>query len=140
MPLILFLFLPRECIISFLRFFYLSNSAFFQAARILNIFAYVKQSFVNASIPVQRLMIHVRRLVNHGLKVCKRAFPFVSIRNRLSAMCVPVSSCLLEEQVGVVTQTETAALKSIGSNKSQPFTRQLSALYTKATFMEDEEE
>ena len=38
-------------------------------------------------------------------------------------------------QVGVVKQTETAALKAAGSNRSAPFTRQLSALYTKSTLI-----
>ena len=32
-------------------------------------------------------------------------------------------------------QTETAALKAAGSNRSAPFTRQLSALYTKSTLI-----
>ena len=41
-------------------------------------------------------------------------------------MCFPL-------QVGVVKQTETAALKACGENKSGPFTRQLTAMYTKST-------
>ncbi|XP_026389118.1 DNA mismatch repair protein MSH3-like isoform X2 [Papaver somniferum] len=36
-------------------------------------------------------------------------------------------------KVGVVKQTETAAIKAHGENKCGPFTRGLSALYTKAT-------
>lgn len=36
-------------------------------------------------------------------------------------------------QVGVVRQVESAALKSVGSNKSAPFERRISALYTAAT-------
>ena len=32
-------------------------------------------------------------------------------------------------------QTETAALKAAGSNRSAPFTRQLTAMYTKATLI-----
>lgn len=39
-------------------------------------------------------------------------------------------------KVGVVKQMETAALKSSGDNKSAPFTRKLTNLYTKATFLE----
>lgn len=35
--------------------------------------------------------------------------------------------------MGVVKQTETAALKACGENKSGPFTRQLTAMYTKST-------
>lgn len=36
-------------------------------------------------------------------------------------------------QVGVVRQMETAAIKASGSNKYTPFTRKLTAVYTKAT-------
>jgi hypothetical protein len=36
-------------------------------------------------------------------------------------------------QVGVVRQTETAALKKAGDNRGAPFTRRLTALYTRAT-------
>jgi len=35
--------------------------------------------------------------------------------------------------VGVVRQTETAALKKAGDNRGAPFTRRLTALYTRAT-------
>ena len=38
-------------------------------------------------------------------------------------------------KVGVVKQTETAALKAAGNNKSKVFTRELHALYTKATLV-----
>jgi len=38
-------------------------------------------------------------------------------------------------QVGVVRQTETAALKAAGSNKNAPFTRKLTQLYTQATLI-----
>lgn len=60
-------------------------------------------NFLTASIPTFRLNVHVRRLVTAGYKV------------------------------GVVKQTETAAIKAHGSNRSAPFERGLSALYTKAT-------
>ena len=73
------------------------------AARVLGIFAYYKHNFLSASIPTFRLHVHVRRLVEAGYKV------------------------------GVVRQTETAAIKSHGANKTGPFTRGLSALYTRAT-------
>lgn len=58
-------------------------------------------NFRSASIPVQRLFVHIRRLVDAGYKV------------------------------GVVRQTETAALKKASTTKSKVFTRELSALYTK---------
>lgn len=73
------------------------------AARVLGIYAHVDHNFLTASIPTFRLNVHVRRLVSAGLKV------------------------------GVVKQTETAAIKAHGSNKVGPFCRDLSALYTKAT-------
>jgi DNA mismatch repair protein MSH3 len=63
--------------------------------------------FASASIPVHRLHVHVKRLVGAGHKV------------------------------GVVRQLETAALKAVGDNKSAPFTRKLTNLYTKATYIDD---
>lgn len=38
-------------------------------------------------------------------------------------------------KVGVVTQTETAALKKAGDNRNAPFTRELTHLYTAATYV-----
>ncbi|KAG9140711.1 hypothetical protein Leryth_006910 [Lithospermum erythrorhizon] len=73
------------------------------AARVLGIFAHMDHSFLTASVPTFRLNVHVRRLVSEGYKV------------------------------GVVKQTETAAIKAHGGNKLGPFSRGLSALYTKAT-------
>lgn len=73
------------------------------AARVLGIYAHMDHNFLTASIPTFRLNVHVRRLVSAGYKV------------------------------GVVKQTETAAIKAHGSNKTGPFCRGLSALYTKAT-------
>lgn len=73
------------------------------AARVLGIFAHYDHNFLTASIPTFRLHVHVRRLVEAGYKV------------------------------GVVRQIETAALKAHGANKAGPFTRSLSALYTRAT-------
>lgn len=73
------------------------------AARTLGIYAHMDHNFMTASIPTFRLHVHVRRLVSAGYKV------------------------------GVVKQTETAAIKSHGSNRLGPFCRGLSALYTKAT-------
>lgn len=73
------------------------------AARVLGIYAHMDHNFLTASIPTFRLNVHVRRLVSAGYKV------------------------------GVVRQTETAAIKAHGSNRLGPFCRGLSALYTKAT-------
>jgi DNA mismatch repair protein MSH3 len=63
--------------------------------------------FASASIPVHRLHVHVKRLVANGYKV------------------------------GVVRQLETAALKAAGDNKSGPFERRLTNLYTKGTYVDD---
>ncbi|OIW12510.1 hypothetical protein TanjilG_04674 [Lupinus angustifolius] len=73
------------------------------AAKVLGIYSHMDHDFLTASIPTFRLNVHVRRLVNAGYKV------------------------------GVVKQTETAAIKAHGSNRLGPFCRGLSALYTKAT-------
>ncbi|KAG0231398.1 Mismatch repair protein msh3 [Actinomortierella wolfii] len=80
------------------------------ASKELSIAHFMDHNFYTASIPVHRLDVHVRRLVHAGYKV------------------------------GVVRQTETAALKSVGDNKSAPFTRKLTNLYTKATFLESLEQ
>ncbi|KAI3458167.1 hypothetical protein Pfo_014830 [Paulownia fortunei] len=73
------------------------------AARVLGIYAHMDHNFLTASVPTFRLNVHVRRLVSAGYKV------------------------------GVVKQTETAAIKAHGANRLGPFCRGLSALYTKAT-------
>ncbi|GAB2227698.1 hypothetical protein Droror1_Dr00009525 [Drosera rotundifolia] len=73
------------------------------AARVLGVYAHMDHNFLTASVPTFRLNVHVRRLVGVGYKV------------------------------GVVKQTETAAIKAHGENKVGPFERGLSALYTKAT-------
>ena len=65
--------------------------------------------FASASIPVHRLHVHVKRLVGAGHKV------------------------------GVVRQLETAALKAVGDNRNAPFTRKLTNLYTKGTYIDDVE-
>jgi DNA mismatch repair protein MSH3 len=65
--------------------------------------------FASASIPVHRLHVHVKRLVAAGHKV------------------------------GIVRQLETAALKAIGDNRNAPFTRKLTNLYTKGTYIDDVE-
>ncbi|QSS59776.1 DNA mismatch repair protein msh3 [Histoplasma capsulatum] len=65
--------------------------------------------FASASIPVHRLHVHVKRLVEAGYKV------------------------------GVVRQLETAALKAAGENRNAPFVRKLTNLYTKGTYIDDVE-
>lgn len=75
------------------------------AAKVLGIHAGWSHNFLSTSIPTHRLHVHSRRIVQAGYKV------------------------------GVVSQTETAALKKIGSNKSGPFTRALTGLYTRGTMV-----
>ncbi|XP_065189219.1 uncharacterized protein LOC135819863 [Sycon ciliatum] len=48
------------------------------AARVLNIFCHPMHNFMNASIPMQRLLVHVRRLVMAGYKVCVCVFVCLS--------------------------------------------------------------
>ncbi|PKA58023.1 DNA mismatch repair protein MSH3 [Apostasia shenzhenica] len=74
-----------------------------KASQVLGIVAHVDHNFLTASVPTFRLNFHVRRLVCAGYKV------------------------------GVVKQTETSAMKAHGSNRLGPFTRGLSALYTRST-------
>ncbi|KAK9478843.1 muts domain V-domain-containing protein [Lipomyces japonicus] len=62
--------------------------------------------FASSSVPIERIPIHTKRLVEKGYKV------------------------------GIVRQTETAALKAVGDNKSGPFERKLTELYTKGTFID----
>jgi DNA mismatch repair protein MSH3 len=40
-------------------------------------------------------------------------------------------------KVGVISQTETAALKKVSDNRNAPFTRRLTHLFTAATYVED---
>ncbi|XP_058512170.1 DNA mismatch repair protein Msh3 [Ochotona princeps] len=75
------------------------------AARELNIYCHLDHNFQTASIPTHRLFVHVRRLVAKGYKV------------------------------GVVKQTETAALKAVGDTRGSVFSRKLTALYTKSTLI-----
>lgn len=77
------------------------------ASQVLSIAAFPRHAFLTASFPVHRLHVHVRRLVESGYLV------------------------------GIVTQTETAALKKQSSTRSKLFTRELSALYSRATLLPD---
>ncbi|KAJ3015114.1 Mismatch repair protein msh3 [Thoreauomyces humboldtii] len=77
------------------------------AAKELNIVAYKDHAMYTAGIPTHRLHVHVQKLVQLGYKV------------------------------GVVRQMETAALKAAGDNKSAPFVRKLTNIYTKGTFIDD---
>ncbi|KAI9550039.1 putative MSH3 [Daphnia sinensis] len=80
-----------------------------KAGTILNMVVYKKNNFLSCSFPLHRLLVHVKKLVAHGCKV------------------------------GIVRQQETAALKAIGDSKHAPFKRKLDMVYTKATFISDDE-
>ncbi|BEJ16126.1 hypothetical protein CspHIS471_0507310 [Cutaneotrichosporon sp. HIS471] len=77
------------------------------AARELGVMAFPNRNFYTASIPAHRLHIHVKKLISLGYKV------------------------------GVVSQMETAALKKVGDNRNTPFVRELTNLYTAATYVEE---
>ncbi|KAI9331538.1 muts domain V-domain-containing protein [Zopfochytrium polystomum] len=77
------------------------------AAKALNIVAYMDKNLHGASIPIHRLNVHVKKLVQLGYKV------------------------------GIVRQIETAAIKASGDNKSGPFTRKLTNIYTRGTYVDD---
>ncbi|KAG8825802.1 Mismatch repair protein msh3 [Serendipita sp. 401] len=79
------------------------------ASRALGIACFMSRNFLTASIPVHRKMIHTKKLLSLG------------------------------HRVGIVGQTETAALKKVGDNKSGPFTRQITELYTATTFVDEME-
>jgi DNA mismatch repair protein MSH3 len=65
--------------------------------------------FASASVPVQRLHVHAKRLVAAGHKI------------------------------GIVRQIETAALKKAGDNRNAPFVRKLTNVYTKGTYIDEVE-
>lgn len=77
------------------------------ASKELGIVCYPYRNFLSASIPVQRRDFHLKRLLAQGYKV------------------------------GVVEQTETAALKKVGDTRSALFTRGLTHLYTATTFVDE---
>ncbi|KAG8715116.1 Mismatch repair protein msh3 [Ceratobasidium sp. 394] len=77
------------------------------ASRELGVACFMDKNFLTASIPVHRRNIHVKKLISQGYKV------------------------------GIIEQVETAALKKAGDNRSAPFDRQLTHLYTAATFVDE---
>ncbi|SPO27823.1 related to DNA mismatch repair protein [Ustilago trichophora] len=77
------------------------------ASKELNIMCFPERNLLTAMIPVHRLHIHVKRLIQAGHKV------------------------------GVVRQIETRALKAASKNAYTPFVRKLTALYTASTWIDD---
>ena len=80
------------------------------AGQALKMGVFLSHNFLSCSFPTHRLYIHIKRLVSQGYKV------------------------------GVVQQLETAALKVVSESKHKPFKRGLSAVYTKATFIDEPEQ
>lgn len=66
-------------------------------------------TFAQASVPIERLLVHVRRLIVRGYKV------------------------------GVVNQIETAAIRAETKSRSKVFDRFLSHVYSAGTFISDED-
>lgn len=79
------------------------------ASKALGIACFMDRNFLTGSIPVYRKMIHTKKLLSLG------------------------------HRVGIVGQTETAALKKAGDNRSGPFRRQVTELYTATTFVDEME-
>lgn len=77
------------------------------ASKELSIMCFPERNLLTAMIPVHRLHIHVKRLIQAGHKV------------------------------GVVRQIETRALKAASKNAYTPFVRKLTALYTASTWVDD---
>ncbi|KAI0086630.1 muts domain V-domain-containing protein [Irpex rosettiformis] len=76
------------------------------AARLLGIACFRKRNFMTAMIPIHRREVHLKKLLSEGLKV------------------------------GIVEQTETAALKKAGDTRNELFERRLTNLYTAATYVD----
>ncbi|EKM55929.1 uncharacterized protein PHACADRAFT_96015 [Phanerochaete carnosa HHB-10118-sp] len=76
------------------------------AAKHLGIVCYPSRNFLRASIPVHRREVHLKKLLARGLKV------------------------------GIIEQTETAALKKAGDTRNEVFERKLTHLYTAATYVD----
>ncbi|KAF9466351.1 DNA mismatch repair protein MSH3 [Collybia nuda] len=76
------------------------------AAKELSMVAFTDRNFLVASIPTHRREVHLKKLLARGYRV------------------------------GIANQIETAALKKAGENKNTPFMRQVTNLYTAATYVD----
>ncbi|KAG7452688.1 uncharacterized protein BT62DRAFT_958683 [Guyanagaster necrorhizus] len=77
------------------------------ASKELGMVSFNDRNFLVASIPSHRRDIHLKKLLSQGYRV------------------------------GIVQQTETAALKKVSDNRNAPFERKLTGLYTATTFVDD---
>lgn len=83
----------------------------------------MKRNFETASIPTHRGDIHLKKYLHSpDHSNCPDLLTVIFIR-------------LLSQghKVGIIAQTETAALKKVGENRNAPFTRELAHLYTATT-------
>ncbi|OAX39197.1 hypothetical protein K503DRAFT_690106 [Rhizopogon vinicolor AM-OR11-026] len=87
--------------------FYFHEESAKIASTELGIIAYVKRNLLTASIPVHRKEVHMKKLLSKGHKV------------------------------GIIEQTETAALKKASENKNALFERKLTQLYTAITYVDE---
>ncbi|KAK0210572.1 muts domain V-domain-containing protein [Desarmillaria ectypa] len=76
------------------------------ASKELGMVSFKDRNFLVASIPSHRRDIHLKKLLSQGYRV------------------------------GIVQQTETAALKKVSDNRNAPFERKLTGLYTATTFVD----
>lgn len=78
---------------------------------------------------------HRRPCLERWQRPTQRFFHFKWMLCNVLGSCMvlqqPIS--IITMQVGVIRQMETAALKAAGDNKYTPFTRKLTALYTRST-------
>ncbi|TBU29038.1 muts domain V-domain-containing protein [Dichomitus squalens] len=77
------------------------------ASKELGMVCFPKRNLLTAMIPLHRRDVHLKKLLSQGYKV------------------------------GIVQQTETAALKKIGDSRNELFAREVTHLYTAATYVDD---
>jgi DNA mismatch repair protein MSH3 len=85
--------------------------------------AYYDRNFLVASIPTERLNVHLKKLVI--ILIAHQSTHVIHIYRLLAR----------GYKVGVVNQVETAALKKVSDNRNAPFDRRLTCLYTAATYV-----
>ncbi|KAI0948577.1 hypothetical protein AcV7_009281 [Taiwanofungus camphoratus] len=77
------------------------------ASKELGIVCFPHRNFLNAMIPLHRRDVHLKKLLSKGYKI------------------------------GIVEQTETAALKKVGDNRNELFSRKMTHLYTSVTYVDE---
>jgi DNA mismatch repair ATPase MutS len=74
-----------------------------------------------------------------GKLQCNFALAFITHKSHTYVGAFHIAVRLVESgyKVGIVRQTETAALKAASENRSKPFSRALSEVYTRGTLVGD---